>query len=332
MSDGMLQMLVVRRAGLLRSVLLGALTLSSACVTGPVRVGMPAASARVTAPTLRVQVKEGTALVVRDVPLEEYVAVSALSEVHPDPGDEELAERTFELQSVLARTYAIASRGRHAKEGFDLCSTTHCQLYEPARLRTSRWAGVVRVAALKTAGEVLWFAGVPARAVFHADCGGHTSAAGSVWGGIAPAYLASQPDGGAAENAHGEWTFELRTDPLRVALNGDPRTAVGAKLDTVEVAGRDAAGRAEKIVLRGSRTFVVRGEVLREVVTRRLGVKTLKSTLFSVKKQRGVFVFAGKGFGHGVGLCQAGAIARLRAGDAPADVLMHYFPGTSVHR
>jgi stage II sporulation protein D len=115
-------------------------------------------------------------------------------------------------------------------------------------------------------------------------------------------------------------------------LNADARTAVGARLDRVEIAGRDAAGRAEQIVLRGTRAFVVRGEVFRAAVTRALGVKSVRSTLFSVKKTGDRFVFSGKGFGHGVGLCQAGAMARLRAGASPEEVLRFYFPGTSLRK
>ena len=76
----------------------------------------------------------------------------------------------------------------------------------------------------------------------------------------------------------------------------------------------------------------MRGEVFRDVLTRALGVKTLRSTLFSLKKSRDVFVFSGKGFGHGVGLCQTGALARLRAGASPDQVLAHYFPGTSLRK
>jgi stage II sporulation protein D len=93
-------------------------------------------------------------------------------------------------------------------------------------------------------------------------------------------------------------------------------------------------------VLRGTRTFVVRGEVFRDAVTRALGVTSLRSTLFTVKKTRAAsakatapeegFVFSGKGFGHGVGLCQSGAIARIRAGARVDDVLAHYFPGTTL--
>ena len=306
---------------------------AAGCAVAPVRVTLPSRGPRTAAPkAIRVQVREGTALVVREVGLEDYVATTALSEMHPDVSDERVAERIFEVQAVIARTYAVSNRGRHAEDGFDLCSTTHCQLYDPARLRTSRWAPVARAAGLRTTGELLWFADAPARAVFHADCGGHTSNAAAVWGGIAPAYLSGANDKGPAGRAHADWRFETRAAALRAALNADPRTAVGAKLDGIEIAARDQAGRAEKILLRGTRTFLVRGEVFREVLTRAFGVKTIRSTLFSVKQSRATFVFSGKGFGHGVGLCQSGALARLRAGASPDQVLAHYFPGTSLHR
>jgi stage II sporulation protein D len=281
---------------------------------------------------LRVQVRDGGRLVVRDVPLEDYVAAAALSEVHPPAGDTAFAARVFEVQAVIARTYALSNRGRHAKDGFDLCSTTHCQLYEPARLDASRWAGAVRDAIGRTSGEALWFAGRPAQILFHADCGGHTSNASAVWGGAAPPYLAGMRDSGPAAAAHTEWTFDATNGALRRALDADSRTAVGDTLDKVEVAGRDAAGRAELITLRGKRAFVVRGETFRDAVTRAFGVRSIRSTLFTVKKTKTGFVFSGKGYGHGVGLCQAGAMARLRAGESPEEVLSFYFPGTTVRR
>ena len=311
-------------------VIAAATLVVASCAPGPVRVGVPGASGRTRPVVLRVQVREGQRLVVREVPLEDYVAATALSEVHPDVADAGVAERMYEVQSVIARTYAIANRGRHANDGFDLCSTTHCQLYEPARLTTSRWATAARAASQQTSGEVLWYADATARAVYHADCGGRTSAATSVWGGPGAIYLSGAKDDGPAANAHTEWTVEITLDNLRTALNSDPRTEVGAKLEAVEVAARDDAGRAEKVLLRGSRTYVVRGEIFRDVVTRRLGARTVKSTMFSVKKVRGGFAFTGRGFGHGVGLCQAGALARLRAGASPEDVLRHYYPGTSL--
>jgi stage II sporulation protein D len=315
-----------------RTLALGVMAVlgASACAPGPGRVSLPGSVTRSAPSHIRVQVREGTAVVVRSVPLERYAAGAALSEVHPAPGEDALARRVYEVQTVIARSYAVANRGRHARDGFDLCSTTHCQLYEPARLTTSRWAAVARDAAQRTAGAVLWFADAPARAVFHADCGGHTSNAAAVWGGVAPAYLAARRDPIDPATTHARWTYEIDVQALRAALNADVRTAVGARLDRIDVAGRDGAGRAEQIVLRGTQTFVVRGEVFREIVTRRLGAKSLRSTMFAVAKSGAAFVFSGKGFGHGVGLCQAGAIARLKAGQSPDDVLKFYFPGTSL--
>ena len=311
-------------------VTLAAALAPTACAPGAMPVGGPRPIARERPAALRVQVREGTKLVVREVPLEEYVAVTALSEIHPDVSDAAVAERMFEVQAVVARSYALANRGRHQAEGFDLCSTTHCQLYEPSRLTASRWAVAAREAVARTAGELLWFGNAPARALFHADCGGHTSDAAAVWGGPAPAYLCGATDGGPAAAAHREWTFDATLAELRRALNSDPRTTVGARLDRIDIGGRDAAGRAELITLRGSRTFVVRGEVFRDVVTRALGGTSIRSTLFTVRKTRDGVEFSGKGYGHGVGLCQAGALARLRAGETPGEVLGHYFPGTTI--
>jgi stage II sporulation protein D len=307
-------------------------TVLSGCAPGPVRVAMPGAvtpsvKARLPA-TVRVQVHEGNALVIRDVPLEQYVETTILSEVHPDVADEPIAERLFEVQAIIARTYAAANAGRHAKDGFDLCSTTHCQLYEPARLKTSRWAAYAHEAVRRTTGMLIWFGDQPAHAVFHADCGGHTSDAAAVWGGPAVPYLVGAPDDCAGD--HSEWTFETSATALHAALNADARTNVGASLEAVEISGRDPAGRAELVTLRGARTFVVRGEVFRDAVGRTFGAKSLKSTLFSVKRVGERFVFSGRGFGHGVGLCQAGALTRIRTGASPKDVVLHYFPGTSV--
>ena len=239
----------------------------------------------------------------------------------------------FEVQAVIARTYAVSNRGRHAKDGFDLCSTTHCQLYEPARLRTSRWAAVARAAVQRTAGEVLWFADGP-RSRSSTPTAAATPAAPRRSGAASRRPISPAPtDNGPAGSAHIDWTFETahRRRCAR-ALNADPRTAVGAKLDRIEIAGRDAAGRAEKILLRGTRTFVVRGEVFREVVTRALGVKTLRSTLFTVKKSGRRVHLLGKRLRP-----RRRPLPGRRAGAAqgrrsPDDVLEHYFPGTSLHR
>ena len=117
------------------------------------------------------------------VPIEAYVLGSALSELTPIGADPSAVSRIFEVQTVLARTYAVAHLGRHQKEGFDLCDATHCQLYQPARIKTSRFAEAARRAVERTGGVVLMYSRLPAEALYHSDCGGHTASADAVWGG-----------------------------------------------------------------------------------------------------------------------------------------------------
>ncbi len=71
----------------------------------------------------------------------------------------------------------------------------------------------------------------------------------------------------------------------------------------------------------------MKGDVLRTVLNRTLGERALQSTLFSVNEQAGGFVFEGVGFGHGVGLCQRGAMARARRGETMREILGTYYPG-----
>ncbi len=267
---------------------------------------------------------------IRTIALEDYVASAIISEFAPSSGDSDVVERMFEVQAIVSRTYALAHAGRHAREGFDLCSTTHCQLFDPSRLRTSRWANASEQAVRKTAGEVLVYGAAPADAMFHADCGGRTSAPPSVWGGASLPYLPSAVDDGPAEAAHTTWRYEVSRDALIRALNADRRTRVGDRLDSIEVLDRDAAGRAERVALHARIESIQRGEVLREVLGRNLGARTVRSTWFDVDREGLTFVFTGRGFGHGVGLCQAGALARVRAGEKLRAILQHYFPGTRL--
>jgi stage II sporulation protein D len=264
------------------------------------------------------------------VALEDYVRAAILSEFAPPAGDPGDIELMLEVQAIIARTYATAHIGRHQREGYDLCSTTHCQLYQPSRLKTSSWAPLADEAAAHTTGMVLWYGTAPASALFHADCGGHTSAAADIWGGTPRPYLKAAVDDGAAQSAHTTWRYEAGRAELIAALNADPRTRVGKELREIRIAGRDDSGRAVLISLKGTRDVTVRGEDLRTVLTNAFGARSIRSAWFEVSKQGTRFVFSGKGYGHGVGLCQVGAYARLRAGARPEQVLARYYPGTHL--
>ncbi len=313
----------------------------SACLTAPSRPRFP--SARFAIPeSVRVQYTERGESVVGDVPLEEYVRASILSEFAPAAGEVEIVERMLEVQAVISRTYAASHAGRHARDGFDLCATTHCQLYEPERVRRSRWADAAATAVERTAGVVLRFNETTAQALFHADCGGRTSTASAVWGGDDRAYLTSHADDGVPDETHAQWEYRVDAAALARALDLDDRTRAPGAVDRVEVARRDESGRAQDMVIRRTPSgaarrsdgfpaaTAVRADALRQILSRSFGARAIRSTWFDVRRDGRVFVFSGRGFGHGVGLCQAGALARIRGGSSLEDVMRFYYPGTSL--
>lgn len=307
-------------------VLLAAVMTAAACSAPPIRAALPPARPGLP-PSVRVYVAQEKK--VRRVTLEDYVRAAIISEYAPPDGDPRLVQQMLEVQAVIARTYAVANLRRHGGQGYDLCSSTHCQLYEPSRLKTSRWAGLAAAAVKRTAGQLLWYRGTAVNTLFHADCGGHTSTSSAAWGGTSQPYLVAASDDGPAKSAHAAWGYRIPLSDLSKALNADTRTSVGT-LRAITIRSRDRSGRAATITLQGQRERSVRGEDFRTVLARHFGARGLKSTLFDVRRDGDAMVFEGRGFGHGVGLCQAGALARLRSGASVAAVLKRYYPGTSL--
>jgi stage II sporulation protein D len=266
---------------------------------------------------------------VHTVPLETYVLGTTLAEVSPVDEAPAAAERVLEVQTILARTYAAAHLGRHASEGFDLCDTTHCQVYQPDRIRTSRFTAITQRVIERTHGTIIVFRGRPIDALFHADCGGRTADAADVWQSTPVPYLVGGPD--VAPDAHRHWQFTTTTTALGRALDADPRSRVGP-LEAVVIAERDASGRARDVELRGTRTRVIRGVDFRSIADGTFGPRALLSTRFAIARDGRALIFTGTGYGHGVGLCQLGAAVRARRGDSPATILAAYYPGTSLTR
>lgn len=265
------------------------------------------------------------------VPLEEYTLGSILSEVLPAGESPATAARVFEVQAVVARSYAAAELGRHRSEGFDLCDSTHCQLYDPTRIRSSAFADIARAAVRATAGRVLTYRGRVAETFFHADCGGFTAAADDVWGGEPIPYLVAAPDV-ISPMRHRAWASTISVADLTRALDADPQATVGRRLDSIEVRLRDASGRAEEMTIHGDQTRVLTGDEFRAVVNRALGGRTLDSSKFTLTRDGSRYTFSGTGLGHGVGMCQLGAAARARRGDSLEAILGEYFPGTVLGR
>jgi stage II sporulation protein D len=251
---------------------------------------------------------------------------------------------------------------RHLEDPFHVCSTQHCQVYSGAGHEVRSTTAAVDA----TRGQVLLRKGDRTELIdvrYSADCGGHGEHNDHVWGGEADpilrgrrdtggggkspwndgvsateldAFLASSSDGsycGASRHARGRhrWQVEVPAAELdRLVAQALPR--IGRVRD-IEPLERGVSGRIKRVRVRGeSSTATVSGDL---AIRRLFG--GLKSSLFTVRatgpaSAREAFQFRGAGFGHGVGMCQLGAIGMADTGKKFREILDHYFRGSRIHR
>ena len=278
--------------------------------------------------------------VTQEMSLENYVLGVLRTE-----GSMEREPEALKALAIAIRTYAVKNRGRHAKDGYDFCSTTHCQRFGVRSPRVSkgsvtdlalpdgRASDRLVAAAKATEGQVLLDDhGQPADVYFGASCGGETANLGTLWGVSPPEYLRGVRDEYCLSAPHATWTDVITRADLLRALQSDARTDIGSRLDQVVVNKRDETGRAEFITLDGEHRKTVRGWDFKIIVGRVLGWNVLKSSRFEVARVGANFVFHGSGFGHGLGLCQEGAHVMAARGLSYTRILEKYFPGTSLRK
>lgn len=169
---------------------------------------------------------------------------------------------------------------------------------------------------------------------FGADCGGVTEAAGNVWPDKRAPYLTSAPDPYCAASEHARWRQTISLDAAATILRDGLGLPLGARLRDLNVSAQDESGRARTLLAVSAENvqLEVDANQFRYAVGRRLGWNVLKSNLYIVERHGGLLVFTGRGLGHGVGLCQAGADQMGRMGADPATILAAYFPGTRPDR
>jgi stage II sporulation protein D len=249
------------------------------------------------------------------LPLEPYVA-RVLS------GEAARGSRPAALEAlaITIRTFALANRGRHRADGFDVCDQTHCQVVRAADAATER-------AAQTTSGRVLLRDGAPASVFYTASCGGRTEKPSNVWPGAEdPSFLPSQDDD-ACRGAPA-WTAEIHARDLLRALRAAGFR--GSRLRDARIAERNGSGRVARLTLDGLRPDQISGQDLRVAVGRALGWQHIKSTAFNVRRRGDAYVFQGHGFGHGVGMCVIGAARLAERGANAGAILARYFPGLPI--
>lgn len=296
---------------------------------------------------LEIVATPGGATVVNVVPLESY-----LKGVLPAEIGGKSPPAAQKAQAAVARSYAIATRGKHAKAGYDLCDGTCCQVYRGFDVETAE----AREAVDATRGAILHFSGAPFTPFYHASCGGRTATPEEAWAGGRPNPALSSVKCSVCAKGAPRWTYKIDARTLAKKL-----TAGGYRLQQVrriEVLNRSGSGRIDALMIFGrGESVIVSGFALRRI----LGAEAVKSTRFDVEvggdgggdageggdsigrviartigrvirgsRSALTVTFRGRGYGHGVGLCQEGAIGLAKAGRSWKTILKTYFPGSRL--
>lgn len=269
---------------------------------------------------LELRHKGGGLTAVNIVPVDDY-----LRSVVPEEMPVDWPAEAIKAQSVAARSFALASRGRHAGEGYDLCTTTHCQLYTGTAAEKSASNAAIKA----TRGEVLTYGGKPIEALFHTDSGGMTENSEDVWGSHV-SYLRAAKD---TPTKTMPWTKTISRVDLERKLAakghdiGKVRSLALSPLAIGRAAkDRTASGRVKTMTVKGTKsTATLSGTTWRSL----LG---LKSTLFDAKLAKDTVTFTGYGSGHGLGISQWGAERMAARGASYAEILHHYYTGTTLQQ
>lgn len=253
-------------------------------------------------------------------------------------------------QAVAARSYTLFYMGRRGTEGFDLYGSVEDQVYGAVESERPLATRCVE----STAGRVALSDGAPIRANYCSTCGGISAEAWEAWPTGAQRYLVSRADREStdadycASSTHFRWREEwnaaefianvARFAPAQgVTL---PPAGAGELLD-VQVASRSSSGRAWRLLVTTTTgTVVVPAYSIRQVLRRGGNPGAiLRSNLFKIDVRRDpstrralAVVATGAGNGHGVGLCQVGALTMARLGARAEDILGHYYEGAELKK
>jgi SpoIID/LytB domain protein len=286
----------------------------------------------------------GTLAVVNAVPEDRLLAGLVPAEMQAGSPPEAL-----KAQAVAARNELLAKIGtRHLTDPYRLCSSVHCQVYAGAGHEDARATAAVQA----TRGELLLRedgSGL-VDAVYSASCGGHTEDNDKVWGGAPDASLRGRPDGDGdldaanldafldhpaqawcsrAKEAGSAFRWQKQLELAEI----EKRLGLG-KLRDLEVTARGVSGRAGKLRVTGDGgTREISGEL---EIRRALG--NLKSAMIRLRLEKDAtghivsLTVTGGGHGHGIGMCQLGAVGMAQAGKTYREILLHYYSAAKLER
>ena len=256
------------------------------------------------------------------LPSERYVIAALAGEAAPDEPPQSLR-----ALAVAIRTFALTNLNRHQPDSFNLCDSTHCQA-----LRFTTPRPEIAQAVRDTAGETLWFGSQPAsrRATIYytQSCGGQTESASNVWPTEHEPYLTAHPDPYCIRRTPAAWHAQITLAELTTIAH-QQNWHLPTTIESIRITKRTPTGRAITLELTGhGETAQLSASSLHFALDRELGWNQLRSDWYSVTLANAALNFDGKGYGHGVGLCQTGAHQMATEGHTYREILAFYFPGT----
>ena len=258
---------------------------------------------------------EGLA-VVNDVPLEDYLVGVLRAET-----SEKWPLEALRAQAIAARTYAAYHRLLSASKPYHIvASTAHQQYFGRVPASSPIW-GAVR----ETAGQVLRWEGDVFPAFYHTESGGYTEDPRTVFAARNMPGLKPVRCEFSAGSPHFYWSLDVRLAELSETLRRHD-VSVGS-VTSIEITERTPSLRASTVTVHGARGSA---RLLGNDFRRMLGYDRFKSTMFAVAINGDSAHFSGRGYGHGVGMCQWGAKGMAEAGYTARQILEFYYPGTTA--
>lgn len=250
----------------------------------------------------------GKLTIVNEVYIEHYVA----GVVESEAGSKEPKEY-YKVQSVICRTYALNNRRRHEAEGFQLCDKVHCQVYHT---RSKSNPDILR-GTQETIGIVIVDSDINlVTAAFSSNCGGYTCNSEDVWSGYLD-YLRAREDDNCIQEPHSYWRTTMPKDKWLNYLKSKHDYPINDPI--AKHAALNYCPDRRHI------TFDPDADGQNEIDFTRIRYDLkLQSAYFSIENVNDSVILEGHGYGHGVGLCQEGAMNMAKRG-IPYDEILHYY-------
>lgn len=249
----------------------------------------------------------GTLLFINESDVENYIS----GVVKAEGGSGKNLE-FFKTQAIIARTYMYKYFDKHLSDGYNVCDNTHCQAFNGLSADT-----ILNIAAMETHGQVILDKdSVLIVSAFHSNCGGETSSSEDVWLSDQP-YLKSvmDPYCNTSRNAVWQKDFTVKEWLNYLRRSGDKEQITDPSVLNFSQEKRLSDYRA------GSFTLPLR--------TMRTDLN-LRSSFFSVYANNDSVILKGRGYGHGVGLCQEGAMVMAEKGFRYKDIINFYYSGVII--